>query len=68
MSEAPSRDAYILGEAPGKTEAPLPEPQSSGLARWPPKPMMMLFLPEVPAVNMKRETGLRIVTGAASNR
>jgi hypothetical protein len=26
------------------------------------------FLPEVPAVNMKRETGLRIVTGAASNR
>ena len=26
------------------------------------------FLPEVPVVNMKRETGLRIVTGAASNR
>jgi hypothetical protein len=26
------------------------------------------FLPEVPAVSMKRETGLRIVTGAASNR
>jgi hypothetical protein len=26
------------------------------------------FLPEVPAVSIKRETGLRIVTGAASNR
>ena len=26
------------------------------------------FLPEVPAVNMKRDTGLRLVTGAASHK